>query len=77
MLAEAVALCEKAGVDAAHIPECLAGGYAGSNLPAGVRAASAIRKLYDGFRWAGNSRLRLHFSTPFGFRVIPKSGVEC
>ena len=32
MLAEAVALCEKAGVDAARIPECLAGGYADSNL---------------------------------------------
>ncbi|MFL6573614.1 MAG: NAD(P)-dependent oxidoreductase [Burkholderiales bacterium] len=32
MLAEAVALSEKAGVDAARIPECLAGGYADSNL---------------------------------------------
>jgi 3-hydroxyisobutyrate dehydrogenase len=32
MLAEAVSLCEKAGVDAARIPECLAGGYADSNL---------------------------------------------
>jgi 3-hydroxyisobutyrate dehydrogenase-like beta-hydroxyacid dehydrogenase len=32
MLAEAVTLCEKAGVDAARIPECLAGGYADSNL---------------------------------------------
>ncbi|HET7669196.1 MAG TPA: NAD(P)-dependent oxidoreductase [Burkholderiales bacterium] len=32
MLAEAVALCEKAGVDAARIPECLGGGYADSNL---------------------------------------------
>jgi 3-hydroxyisobutyrate dehydrogenase len=32
MLAEAVALCEKAGVDAARIPQCLAGGYADSNL---------------------------------------------
>jgi 3-hydroxyisobutyrate dehydrogenase-like beta-hydroxyacid dehydrogenase len=32
MLAEAVALCEKAGLDAARIPECLAGGYADSNL---------------------------------------------
>jgi len=32
MLAEAVALCEKAGVDASRIPECLAGGYADSNL---------------------------------------------
>ena len=32
MLAEAVSLCEKAGVDAARIPECLGGGYADSNL---------------------------------------------
>jgi 3-hydroxyisobutyrate dehydrogenase len=32
MLAEAVALCDKAGIDAARIPECLAGGYADSNL---------------------------------------------
>ena len=32
MLAEAVALCEKAGIDAARIPDCLAGGYADSNV---------------------------------------------
>jgi 3-hydroxyisobutyrate dehydrogenase-like beta-hydroxyacid dehydrogenase len=32
MLAEGVALCAKAGIDAARIPECLAGGYADSNL---------------------------------------------
>jgi 3-hydroxyisobutyrate dehydrogenase-like beta-hydroxyacid dehydrogenase len=32
MLAEAVALSEKAGIDAGRIPECLAGGYADSNL---------------------------------------------
>jgi 3-hydroxyisobutyrate dehydrogenase len=32
MLAEAVALAERAGVDAARIPECLSGGYADSNL---------------------------------------------
>jgi 3-hydroxyisobutyrate dehydrogenase-like beta-hydroxyacid dehydrogenase len=32
MLAEAVALCDKAGIDAARIPECLAGGYADSNV---------------------------------------------
>jgi 3-hydroxyisobutyrate dehydrogenase len=32
MLAEAVALCEKAGIDAARIPQCLGGGYADSNL---------------------------------------------
>src|SRR3989442_1926376 len=32
MLAEAVSLSEKAGIDAARIPECLAGGYADSNV---------------------------------------------
>ena len=32
MLAEAVALAEKAGIDAARVPDCLAGGYADSNL---------------------------------------------
>ncbi len=31
-LGEAVALCGKAGIDAARIPECLAGGYADSNV---------------------------------------------
>jgi 3-hydroxyisobutyrate dehydrogenase-like beta-hydroxyacid dehydrogenase len=32
MLGEAVGLCEKAGIDAARIPECLGGGYADSNV---------------------------------------------
>jgi 3-hydroxyisobutyrate dehydrogenase len=32
MLGEAVALCERAGIDASRIPECLAGGYADSNV---------------------------------------------
>src|SRR5437868_12461580 len=32
MLAEGVALCGKAGIDAARIPDCLAGGYADSNV---------------------------------------------
>jgi 3-hydroxyisobutyrate dehydrogenase-like beta-hydroxyacid dehydrogenase len=32
MLAEAVALCGKAGIEAARIPDCLAGGYADSNV---------------------------------------------
>lgn len=32
MLAESVALCDKAGIDAVRIPECLGGGYADSNL---------------------------------------------
>ena len=32
MLGEAVALCEKAGIDAARIPECLGDGYADSNV---------------------------------------------
>jgi len=32
MLAESMALCERAGIDAARIPECLGGGYADSNV---------------------------------------------
>jgi 3-hydroxyisobutyrate dehydrogenase len=32
MLGEAVALCERAGIDAARMPDCLAGGYADSNV---------------------------------------------
>jgi 3-hydroxyisobutyrate dehydrogenase len=32
MLGEAVGLCEKAGIEAARIPECLGGGYADSNV---------------------------------------------
>lgn len=32
MLGEAVALCERAGIDAARIPQCLGGGYADSNV---------------------------------------------
>src|SRR5579859_8046584 len=32
MLAEGVALCGAAGIDAARIPDCLAGGYADSNV---------------------------------------------
>lgn len=32
MLAEGVALCRQAGIDAARIPDCLAGGYADSNV---------------------------------------------
>jgi 3-hydroxyisobutyrate dehydrogenase len=32
MLGEAEALCEKAGIDTARIPECLGGGYADSNV---------------------------------------------
>jgi len=32
MLGEAIGLCERAGIDAARIPECLGGGYADSNL---------------------------------------------
>lgn len=37
VLAEAVALAEQAGIDAARIPECLSGGYADSNM---------LQKLY-------------------------------
>jgi 3-hydroxyisobutyrate dehydrogenase len=35
MLGEAIGLCEKAGIDAARIPECLGGGYADSNVMKG------------------------------------------
>ena len=35
MLGEALGLCEKAGIDAARIPEALGGGYADSNLMKG------------------------------------------
>ena len=35
MLGEAMGLCEKAGIDAARIPECLGGGYADSNVMKG------------------------------------------
>lgn len=35
MLGEAIGLCEKAGIDAARIPECLGGGYAESNVMKG------------------------------------------
>ena len=47
MLPEAVALCEKAGIDAASIPDCLAG-YADSNLmrPTGRAWCSATRRGY-------------------------------
>ena len=50
MLGEAVALCEKAGIDAARIPECLGGGYADSNVlkaywPRMVRARLRAARL--------------------------------
>ena len=35
MLGEAMGLCEKAGIDAARIPDCLGGGYADSNVMKG------------------------------------------
>jgi 3-hydroxyisobutyrate dehydrogenase len=35
MLGEAMGLCEKAGIDAARIPQCLGGGYADSNVMQG------------------------------------------
>jgi 3-hydroxyisobutyrate dehydrogenase len=37
LMAEALVLAERAGIDAARLPDCLAGGHADSNL---------LRKLY-------------------------------
>jgi 3-hydroxyisobutyrate dehydrogenase len=73
MLAECVALCERAGVDAARIPECLAGGYADSNVmkaywprmverdysPRGY-VRQLLKDLEMVSRWAGG----LHARTP-------------
>jgi 3-hydroxyisobutyrate dehydrogenase-like beta-hydroxyacid dehydrogenase len=89
MLGEAVALCEKAGVDAARIPECLGGGYADSNLmkaywPRMVERDFAprgyVRQLLKDLEmvsaWAGS----LHASTPLlqgalsAYRELKKQG---
>jgi 3-hydroxyisobutyrate dehydrogenase-like beta-hydroxyacid dehydrogenase len=89
MLAEAVALCEKAGIDAARIPDCLAGGYADSNLmkaywPRMVERDFAprgyVRQLLKDLemvsKWAGG----LEASTPlltqalFLYRELAKRG---
>ena len=69
MLAEAVALCESAGIDAARIPDCLAGGYADSNVmkaywPRMVQGDFAprgyLRQLYKDLEmvndWAGHMK---------------------
>jgi 3-hydroxyisobutyrate dehydrogenase-like beta-hydroxyacid dehydrogenase len=89
MLGEAVALCEKAGIDAARIPECLGGGYADSNLmkaywPRMVERDFAprgyVRQLLKDLEmvsaWAGNLRA----STPMlqsalsAYRELKKQG---
>jgi 3-hydroxyisobutyrate dehydrogenase len=89
MLAEAVALCERAGVDAGSIPGCLAGGYADSNLmqtywPRMVEQDFAprgyVRQLLKDLemvrKWAGG----LEASTPmltqalFLYRELAKRG---
>jgi 3-hydroxyisobutyrate dehydrogenase-like beta-hydroxyacid dehydrogenase len=43
MLGEAMGLCEKAGIDAARIPDCLGGGYADSNLLKGYWPRMVVR----------------------------------
>jgi 3-hydroxyisobutyrate dehydrogenase-like beta-hydroxyacid dehydrogenase len=45
MLGEAVGLCEKAGIDAARIPECLAGGYRRQQRDEGLLAAHGAARL--------------------------------
>jgi 3-hydroxyisobutyrate dehydrogenase len=89
MLGEAVALCEKAGIDAARIPECLGGGYADSNLmkaywPRMVERDFAprgyVRQLLKDLEmvsaWAGG----LHATTPMlqaalsAYRELKKQG---
>ena len=89
MLGEAVALCEKAGIDAARIPECLGGGYADSNLmkaywPRMVERDFAprgyVRQLLKDLEmvnaWAGS----LHARTPMlqgalaAYRELKKHG---
>jgi 3-hydroxyisobutyrate dehydrogenase-like beta-hydroxyacid dehydrogenase len=89
MLAEAVALCEKAGVDAARIPDCLAGGYADSNLlkaywPRMVERDFAprgyVRQLLKDLEMVGKWAGALEATTPmltqalFLYRELAKRG---
>ena len=73
MLAESVALCERAGIDAARIPECLAGGYADSNVmkaywPRMVERDFAprgyVRQLLKDLEMVGKWAGGLHARTP-------------
>jgi 3-hydroxyisobutyrate dehydrogenase len=89
MLAEAVGLCEKAGIDAARIPECLAGGYADSNVmkaywPRMVQRDFAprgyVRQLLKDLEmvsaWAGGVRARTPVldSALSAYRELKKQG---
>jgi 3-hydroxyisobutyrate dehydrogenase len=89
MLGEAVALCEKAGIDAARIPECLGGGYADSNVlkaywPRMVARDFAprgyVRQLLKDLEmvsaWAGNlqSRTPVLESALGAYRELKKAG---
>jgi 3-hydroxyisobutyrate dehydrogenase-like beta-hydroxyacid dehydrogenase len=90
MLGEAVALCERAGIDAARMPECLAGGYADSNVlkaywPRMVERDFAprgyVRQLLKDLEmvhtWAGNldSRTPMLDSALAAYRELKKKGL--
>ena len=90
MLGEAVALCERAGIDAARIPDCLAGGYADSNVlkaywPRMVQRDFAprgyVRQLLKDLEmvraWAGSldSRTPMLDSALAAYRELKKKGL--
>jgi 3-hydroxyisobutyrate dehydrogenase-like beta-hydroxyacid dehydrogenase len=90
MLGEAVALCERAGIDAARMPECLAGGYADSNVlkaywPRMVERDFAprgyVRQLLKDLEmvraWAGSldSRTPMLDSALAAYRELKKKGL--
>jgi 3-hydroxyisobutyrate dehydrogenase-like beta-hydroxyacid dehydrogenase len=89
MLGEAVALCEKAGIDAARIPECLGGGYADSNVlkgywPRMVQRDFAprgyVRQLLKDLEMVSAWAKNLHSRTPVmdsaleAYRELKKKG---
>ncbi|HEU4924419.1 MAG TPA: NAD(P)-dependent oxidoreductase [Burkholderiales bacterium] len=89
MLGETVALCERAGIDAARIPDCLAGGYADSNVlkaywPRMVQRDFAprgyVRQLLKDLEmvraWAGSlsSRTPMLDSALRAYRELKKQG---
>jgi len=89
MLGEAVGLCEKAGIDAARIPECLAGGYADSNVmkaywPRMVKRDFAprgyVRQLLKDLEMVSAWAEGLHSKTPvlqsaLAYREMKKRGL--
>lgn len=89
MLGEAVALCERAGIDAARIPECLGGGYADSNLmkaywqrmierdfaPRGyVRQLLKDLEMVNGWAQALGARTPMLASALSAYRELTKEG---